>query len=84
SDILPPAGMIFEAVHGEGGSIPASIEWMKERRRITKEKRSPLIIDEVQSGICRTGKMFAFEHAGIVPDVIVLSRAIGGSMSLSV
>lgn len=84
SGILPPAAMIFEAVQGEGGSIPASIEWMKEMRRITKEKRIPLIIDEVQSGIGRTGKMFAFEHAGIVPDVIVLSKAIGGSLPLSV
>lgn len=84
SGILPPAGMIFEAVQGEGGSIPASIEWMKEMRRITKEKGIPLIIDEVQSGIGRTGKMFAFEHAGIVPDVIVLSKAIGGSLPLSV
>ncbi|WP_226567548.1 aspartate aminotransferase family protein [Bacillus stratosphericus] len=84
SGILPPAGMIFEAVQGEGGSIPASIEWMKEMRRITQEKGIPLIIDEVQSGIGRTGKMFAFEHAGIVPDVIVLSKAIGGSLPLSV
>ncbi|MFB8734015.1 aminotransferase class III-fold pyridoxal phosphate-dependent enzyme [Bacillus sp. SL00103] len=84
SGILPPAGMIFEAVQGEGGSIPASIEWMKEMRRITKEKGIPLIIDEVQSGIGRTGKMFAFEHAGIIPDVIVLSKAIGGSLPLSV
>ncbi|MFS0655972.1 aspartate aminotransferase family protein [Bacillus sp. 179-C3.3 HS] len=84
SGILPPAGMIFEAVQGEGGSIPASIEWLKEMRRITKEKGIPLIIDEVQSGIGRTGKMFAFEHAGIVPDVIVLSKAIGGSLPLSV
>lgn len=84
SGILPPAGMIFEAVQGEGGSIPASIEWIQEMRRITKEKGIPLIIDEVQSGIGRTGKMFAFEHAGVVPDVIVLSKAIGGSLPLSV
>ncbi|MFJ5963835.1 aspartate aminotransferase family protein [Bacillus sp. NPDC093026] len=84
SGILPPAGMILEAVQGEGGSIPASVEWLKEMRRITKEKKIPLIIDEVQTGIGRTGKMFAFEHAGIVPDVIVLSKAIGGSLPLSV
>ncbi|MGE6630933.1 aspartate aminotransferase family protein [Bacillus sp. NPDC077027] len=84
SGILPPAAMIFEAVQGEGGSIPASVDWIREMRRITKEKGIPLIIDEVQSGIGRTGKMFAFEHAGIVPDVIVLSKAIGGSLPLSV
>lgn len=76
--------MILEAVQGEGGSIPAPIPWLKEIRRITKERGIPLIIDEVQSGIGRTGKMFAFEHAGIIPDVLVLSKAIGGSLPLSV
>ncbi|RNA69736.1 aspartate aminotransferase family protein [Alteribacter keqinensis] len=84
SGILPPAAMIFETVQGEGGSIPAPIEWLKEMRRITKERGIPLIIDEVQTGIGRTGKMFSFEHAGIVPDVFVLSKAIGGSLPLSV
>ncbi|WP_057914110.1 aspartate aminotransferase family protein [Peribacillus muralis] len=84
SGLLAPAGMILEAVQGEGGSIPAPIPWLKEIRRITKEKDIPLIIDEVQSGIGRTGKMFAFEHAGIIPDVLVLSKAIGGSLPLSV
>ena len=84
SGMLQPAGMIFEAVQGEGGSVPARAEWIKEMRRITKERGIPLIIDEVQTGIGRTGKMFAFEHAGIIPDVIVLSKAIGGSLPLSV
>ncbi|MFC0612164.1 aspartate aminotransferase family protein [Scopulibacillus daqui] len=84
SGILPPAGMIFEVVQGEGGSIPAPVEWVKEMRRITQERHIPLIIDEVQTGIGRTGKLFAFEHAGIMPDVIVLSKAIGGSLPLSV
>lgn len=84
SGVLPPAGMIFEAVQGEGGSIPAPVEWVREMRRITKERGIPLIIDEVQTGIGRTGKLFAFEHAGIIPDVIVLSKAIGGSLPLSV
>ncbi|MFI8575957.1 aspartate aminotransferase family protein [Rossellomorea aquimaris] len=84
SGILPPAAMIFETVQGEGGSIPAPIEWIKEMRRITKERGIPLIIDEVQTGIGRTGELFSFEHAGIVPDVFVLSKAIGGSLPLSV
>jgi diaminobutyrate-2-oxoglutarate transaminase len=84
SGILPPAAMIFEVVQGEGGSIPAPIEWLKEMRRITKERNIPLIIDEVQTGIGRTGELFAFEHAGIIPDVLVLSKAIGGSLPLSV
>ncbi|MCP3028201.1 diaminobutyrate--2-oxoglutarate transaminase [Halobacillus sp. A5] len=84
SGILPPAAMILEVVQGEGGSIPADIKWLKEMRRITEERGIPLIIDEIQTGIGRTGKFFAFEHADIVPDVIVSSKAIGGSLPLSV
>ncbi|WP_221563500.1 aspartate aminotransferase family protein [Alkalihalobacillus sp. TS-13] len=84
SGILPPAAMILEVVQGEGGSVPAPIGWLQEMRRITKERGIPLIIDEIQTGIGRTGKFFAFEHAGIVPDVVVLSKAIGGSLPLSV
>jgi diaminobutyrate-2-oxoglutarate transaminase len=84
SGILTPAAMILEAVQGEGGSIPAPIEWLREIRRITKERGIPLILDEVQTGIGRTGELFAFEHAGIIPDVVVLSKAIGGSLPLSV
>ncbi|MGD6817933.1 aspartate aminotransferase family protein [Metabacillus sp. 113a] len=84
SGILPPAAMILEVVQGEGGSIPAPAEWLREMRRITEERSIPLIIDEVQTGIGRTGKLFAFEHAGIIPDILVLSKAIGGSLPLSV
>lgn len=84
SGIVTPAGIIVEVVQGEGGSVPAPVEWLRELRRITKERNIPLIIDEVQTGIGRTGKMFAFEHAGIEPDVLVLSKAIGGSLPLSV
>lgn len=84
SGIVCPAGIIVEVVQGEGGSVPAPVEWLKELRRITKERNIPLIIDEVQTGIGRTGKMFAFEHAGIEPDVLVLSKAVGGSLPLSV
>lgn len=84
SGIVHPAAIIVEAVQGEGGSVPAPVEWLKELRRITAERGILLIIDEVQTGIGRTGKMFAFEHAGIEPDVLVLSKAIGGSLPLSV
>ncbi|KRF07118.1 2,4-diaminobutyrate 4-aminotransferase [Paenibacillus sp. Soil766] len=84
SGVLSPAGMIMELVQGEGGVIPAPHAWAREIRRMTKEREIPLIIDEVQSGIGRTGRMFAFEHAGIIPDVIVISKAIGGGLPLSV
>ncbi len=79
-----PAAVIVEAVQGEGGVIPADIEWLRGLRRITEKAGVALIVDEIQSGFARTGKMFAFEHAGIVPDVVVLSKAIGGSLPLAV
>lgn len=84
SGIPKPAGIIVEAIQGEGGKIPAPAAWLQRLRRITREQGIPLIIDEVQTGLGRSGKMFAFEHAGIIPDVVVLSKAIGGSLPLAV
>ncbi|GAB4287006.1 MAG: aspartate aminotransferase family protein [Oscillatoriaceae cyanobacterium] len=84
SGITHPAGMILEIVQGEGGAIPAPDRWVREIRRITRERGIPLIVDEIQTGWGRTGKLYAFEHAGIVPDVVLLSKAIGGSLPLSV
>lgn len=84
SGVTKPAGIIVEAVQGEGGKIPAPEAWLQELRRITREQNIPLIIDEIQTGLGRTGKMFAFEHAGIIPDVVVLSKAIGGSLPMAV
>lgn len=84
SGIVPPAGMIVEIVQGEGGVIPAPDEWIREIRRITYEHDIPLIVDEIQTGFGRTGKLYAFEHSGIIPDVLLLSKAIGGSLPLSV
>lgn len=79
-----PAAVIVEVVQGEGGVIPADIEWLRGLRRITEQAGVVLIVDEIQSGFARTGKMFAFEHAGIVPDVVTLSKAIGGSLPMAV
>lgn len=84
SGIVKPAGMLMEVVQGEGGVIPADEEWVRQIRRITQEQDIPLIIDEVQSGMARTGKIFAFEHSGIIPDVLVLSKAIGGTLPMAV
>lgn len=84
SGIVKPAGMLMEVVQGEGGVIPSDDEWLRQIRRITKENDIPLMIDEVQTGMGRTGKIFAFEHSGITPDVLVLSKAIGGSLPLAV
>jgi diaminobutyrate-2-oxoglutarate transaminase len=83
SGIEKPATVIIEAIQGEGGCIPAPVYFMKELRRITKELQIPLIIDEVQTGFGRTGKMFAFEHSGIIPDAIVVSKAVGGGLPMA-
>lgn len=82
--ITAPAGMILEIVQGEGGVIPAPDQWIRNIRSLTQEQGIPLIIDEVQTGFGRTGRWFAFEHAGVTPDVLVLSKAIGGSLPLAV
>ncbi|MFF8845069.1 diaminobutyrate--2-oxoglutarate transaminase family protein [Streptomyces sp. NPDC015127] len=79
-----PAGMILEPVQGEGGVIPAPDEWLRRMRRITAVRSIPLIADEVQTGVGRTGTFWAVEHSGIVPDVMVMSKAIGGSLPLAV
>lgn len=84
SGIATPAGMILEVVQGEGGVIPAPDDWMRQIRQLTRDRHIPLIVDEIQTGLGRTGKLYAFQHSGIIPDVLLLSKAIGGSLPLSV
>ncbi|MFJ4622917.1 diaminobutyrate--2-oxoglutarate transaminase family protein [Streptomyces sp. NPDC088812] len=84
SGVRTPAGMILEPVQGEGGVIPAPDAWMQRMRQITAERSIPLIADEVQTGVGRTGAFWAVEHSGVTPDVMVLSKAIGGSLPLAV
>lgn len=73
-----PAAVILESVQGEGGTIIPSPRFMQRVREITKKHGIIMICDEIQAGLGRTGKMFAFEHAGIVPDIITMSKALGG------
>ena len=84
SGITKPAAVIIEPIQGEGGVIPAPIKFLQTVRRVTQELDIPMIVDEIQCGIGRSGKFFAFEHAGITPDVILASKAIGGSQPMSV
>ncbi len=84
SGLVPPAGFITEVVQGEGGAVPATTEWLRTVRTVTKDAGIPLIFDEVQTGWGRTGRMYAFEHSGVQPDVLVLSKAIGGGLPLAV
>lgn len=83
SGVPRPAGMILEPVQGEGGVIPAPDTWMRRMREITAARSIPLIADEVQTGVGRTGAFWAVEHSGVTPDVMVLSKAIGGSLPLA-
>lgn len=84
SGITDPAGLIVEPVQGEGGTVAAPPDWLREIRRITREQEVPLILDEIQTGLGRTGELYGFEHANIVPDVVTLSKAIGGGLPLAV
>ena len=84
SGITKPACVILEPIQGEGGVIPAPVEFLQTVRRVTRELDIPLIVDEIQCGIGRSGKLFAFEYADIVPDVLLLSKAIGGSQPMAV
>ncbi|MFI6004733.1 diaminobutyrate--2-oxoglutarate transaminase family protein [Streptomyces sp. NPDC051366] len=79
-----PAAMIVEPVQGEGGVFPAPDAWLRRMREITEARGIPLIADEVQTGVGRTGAFWGVDHAGVVPDVMVLSKAIGGSLPLAV
>ncbi len=84
SGITRPAAVILEPIQGEGGVIPAPAKFLQTVRRVTQELGIPMIVDEIQCGIGRSGKFFAFEHAAITPDVILASKAIGGSQPMSV
>ncbi|MDD6485340.1 MAG: diaminobutyrate--2-oxoglutarate transaminase family protein [Spirochaetales bacterium] len=84
SGITKPAAVIIEPIQGEGGVIPAPVKFLQTIRRVTQELEIPLIVDEIQCGVGRSGKFFAFEYAGIVPDVILASKAIGGTQPMSV
>ena len=84
SGVTKPAAVIIEPIQGEGGVIPAPRKFLQTIRKVTKELDIPMIVDEIQCGVGRSGQMFAFEDSGIIPDVILMSKAIGGSQPMSV
>jgi len=75
--------MILEPVQGEGGYIPAPPAFLRALREMCDEHGILLVADEVQAGFGRTGKMWSFEHAGIVPDVVCMAKAIANGLPLS-
>jgi diaminobutyrate-2-oxoglutarate transaminase len=79
SGVGRPAAIIVEAIQGEGGTIVPPDLFIPKIRDICNKYEIIMIVDEVQAGFCRTGKMFAFEHSGIVPDIVAMSKALGGA-----
>jgi len=77
------AAVIIEPVLGEGGYVPAPVEYLRALRQITAEYGILLILDEVQSGFGRTGRFFCFEHADIVPDIVVMGKGLASGMPMS-
>lgn len=75
--------IMLEPVQGEGGVIPCADQFMLELRQLTKERQLLLIVDEVQAGFGRTGKLFAYQHFGIEPDIMTLGKGIGGGVPLA-
>ena len=76
------AAFIVELVQGEGGVRPATKEFIAEAARLCRERGALLVIDEVQTGFCRTGTMFAIEQYGVVPDLLCMAKAIGGGVPM--
>jgi 4-aminobutyrate aminotransferase / (S)-3-amino-2-methylpropionate transaminase / 5-aminovalerate transaminase len=77
------AAVIIEPVLGEGGFVPAPSEFMQALKRLTEQHGMLLIADEIQTGFGRTGKMFAIEHSGVVPDLITIAKSLAGGLPLS-
>ena len=78
SGVPKPAAVIVEPIQGEGGTIVPPRGYLREVRRITHEHDVLLVVDEIQTGFARTGTMFACEHDRVTPDIVVLSKALGG------
>jgi LysW-gamma-L-lysine/LysW-L-ornithine aminotransferase len=76
------AAVILEVVQGEGGVYPAKAEYLRAVRRLCDERDVLLIIDEIQSGFGRTGRMFAVQHFGVVPDLLVCAKSLAGGVPM--
>jgi acetylornithine/N-succinyldiaminopimelate aminotransferase len=76
-------GVMLEPIQGEAGVLPATDPFLRDLRELTRAHRLLLIVDEIQTGIGRTGKLFHYEHADITPDVMTLGKGIGGGVPLA-
>ena len=75
--------IVVEPIQGEGGVMPATPEFMQGLRELCDQHNALLVLDEVQSGMGRSGKLFAYEHYGIKPDIITTAKALGGGFPVS-
>ena len=76
------AAVMIEPVQGEGGIRPATPEFLKGLEAICRERGALLVFDEIQCGLGRTGKMFAFQHSGVVPDILTLAKPLAGGLPM--
>jgi predicted acetylornithine/succinylornithine family transaminase len=76
------AAVMLEPVQGEGGVRPASPGFLRGVRALTRERGALLVFDEVQCGLGRTGRLFAFQHAGVTPDLLTLAKPLGGGLPM--
>jgi acetylornithine/N-succinyldiaminopimelate aminotransferase len=76
-------GVMLEPIQGEAGVLMATDEFLKGLRDLTREKGILLILDEIQTGMGRTGKLFAYEHCGADPDIMTLGKGLGGGVPLA-
>nr|WP_234332123.1 aminotransferase class III-fold pyridoxal phosphate-dependent enzyme [Streptomyces sp. NRRL F-5650] len=79
----PPAGLLLEPVRSEAGVFPAADALVRRLCARTAEQAVALVVDERETGVGRTGAYWAFEHSGVTPDVLILAKAIGGSLPLA-
>ncbi|MEX2222248.1 MAG: acetylornithine transaminase [Candidatus Rokuibacteriota bacterium] len=75
--------VMIEPIQGEAGVYPAGDDFLRGLRALTRDEGLLLILDEIQTGIGRTGRLFAFEHAGIEPDILTLGKGLGGGVPLA-
>lgn len=76
------SAVVLEPIQGEAGVIAPSVDFLRQAREITTAAGALLIIDEIQTGIGRTGRWFGFQHAGIVPDAITVAKGLGGGVPI--
>ena len=76
------AAVVVEAVQGEGGVYPADADYLRGLRQLCDERGALLVIDEIQAGLGRTGRWFAFEHAGVLPDIVTLGKGLAGGVPI--